>query len=782
MTYTKKGESQSCILVGKSRMNIFKQKVLHVLWLLPFLFLLIPSGAFAQTATSMAVTVLASGKQNCYNAGTGSASCQAFVSWKSGSYSGSGSATATFTPSGGATQTATCSASAGGTGSSSCASPWVSVGGYSCRVHFLGIAAIPMDQASGSVHGDAICNIPSGTISASPNPCIISAGANTCTSAISWSTTNTPSATVTLHNGTQTFGTGTSNPGLNASIPNGSVLYTLNDSNGNALNSVTVTGACASGTTWNGSGCASDYDSPSCTSSSGASLYTATPVKITDGPYSALNTSTINGYTTSRWNAVGSYSATITFNGASQTFTDNCTRLNSIDGFGVADACDHSTTVSVGGGTFNISSSLTSPVAGDWVVGKPAPYGGMGSVYGISCPAAAPPTISFTASPNPIAYGGRSTLTWSSSGATSCTAGGPWSNSGTLSGSGLTNPLTSNTTFTFQCTGPGGTSPLQSVTVGVGSAPSGTISATPTTCTIPVGSGTCSSTISWNTANTPSATVWIGTQNFAGGTSGSSVAPWIQTAVDTFVLKDSNGNTLNSVNVNGVCAAGSSWNGSICAAPVTASLTASPNPVAYNGQSTLTWSSSGATSCTAGGPWSNSGTLSGSGLTNPLTSNTTFTFQCTGPGGTSPLQSVTVTVPGALNGTCGSANGVAYPYGSSSYSPNTQCSSGTSNNTAFPTQGTSVSWTCVGANGGSNSPTCSASQNVHPNPSISLSPTNTTITLGQSVNYTVSSSDVVPDMTMETVNWIAPGQSKWNWHNSSYGPTVTPDNPSPGKN
>ncbi|MCR4276068.1 MAG: hypothetical protein NUV90_01655 [Candidatus Parcubacteria bacterium] len=81
----------------------------------------------------------------------------------------------------------------------------------------------------------------------------------------------------------------------------------------------------------------------------------------------------------------------------------------------------------------------------------------------------------------------------------------------------------------------------------------------------------------------------------------------------------------------------------------TASITANPLSVAYNGHSTLTWSSTNATSCTAGGDWSNlnpdSGTqFNGEGLTDSLITDTTFTFQCTGPGGTSPLSSVTVSV------------------------------------------------------------------------------------------------------------------------------------------
>ncbi|MFZ2167450.1 MAG: hypothetical protein WAV50_01110, partial [Minisyncoccia bacterium] len=80
----------------------------------------------------------------------------------------------------------------------------------------------------------------------------------------------------------------------------------------------------------------------------------------------------------------------------------------------------------------------------------------------VVCPVPAAPTATLSVSPSSVAYNGRPTLTWSSTNATSCTApSGNWSNSGTLSGNGLTDPLTSNTTFTFQCTGPGGTSALQ---------------------------------------------------------------------------------------------------------------------------------------------------------------------------------------------------------------------------------------------------------------------------------------------------------------------------------
>jgi hypothetical protein len=132
-------------------------------------------------------------------------------------------------------------------------------------------------------------------------------------------------------------------------------------------------------------------------------------------------------------------------------------------------------------------------------------------------------------------------------------------------------------------------------------------------------------------------------------------------------------------------------------------ITASPASVAYNGQAILSWGSYNTTSCTATGPWSNSGTLSGSGWTNPLTANTTFSFQCTGNGQTSILQSVTVGV-GSSSGSCGSSNGMSF------YSSPTSgyCSAGT----ASSVSGSGPwNWSCAGANGGSTA-SCSANKAI----------------------------------------------------------------------
>jgi chitodextrinase len=81
------------------------------------------------------------------------------------------------------------------------------------------------------------------------------------------------------------------------------------------------------------------------------------------------------------------------------------------------------------------------------------------------------------------------------------------------------------------------------------------------------------------------------------------------------------------------------------AAP-TVSLNANPTTVSQGGSSTLTWSSTNATSCTASGGWNGSRATSGSQSTGALSSSRNFTLTCTGPGG-SANASVTVTVSGS---------------------------------------------------------------------------------------------------------------------------------------
>ncbi len=244
------------------------------------------------------------------------------------------------------------------------------------------------------------------------------------------------------------------------------------------------------------------------------------------------------------------------------------------------------------------------------------------------------PTVSVTASPASVAYNGSSTLTWSSLNATSCTAAGAWSGSRATSGSEVRGPLTSTSTFILTCTGPGG-SAGQSVTVAVDPppAPTATLTANPTNVAM-----NGSATLTWTSSNATGCSAsgaWSGTKAVNGS---QSVGPLTQNSTFTLTCTGPGGSANRSVSVT-----------VDPAALPTVTLTANPTTVNSGGSSVLTWTSSNATSCTAGGAWSGAKGLSGSQSVGPLTQDSTFTLTCTGPGGSTNVP-VTVTVQ-AANGT-----------------------------------------------------------------------------------------------------------------------------------
>ena len=74
-----------------------------------------------------------------------------------------------------------------------------------------------------------------------------------------------------------------------------------------------------------------------------------------------------------------------------------------------------------------------------------------------SCRSQAPaPTVTLMVNPAAVFVGSTSTLTWSSTTATSCTASGGWSGSQATSGSTSSGALNSTTTYRLTCIGAGG--------------------------------------------------------------------------------------------------------------------------------------------------------------------------------------------------------------------------------------------------------------------------------------------------------------------------------------
>lgn len=89
-------------------------------------------------------------------------------------------------------------------------------------------------------------------------------------------------------------------------------------------------------------------------------------------------------------------------------------------------------------------------------LGQPAAtalYGAYGLRVADSTPA---PVVTLTAAQTSVTSGQGTTLTWTATNATSCTASGAWSGTKATTGSAPTGALTSNATFEIECVGPGG--------------------------------------------------------------------------------------------------------------------------------------------------------------------------------------------------------------------------------------------------------------------------------------------------------------------------------------
>ncbi len=237
------------------------------------------------------------------------------------------------------------------------------------------------------------------------------------------------------------------------------------------------------------------------------------------------------------------------------------------------------------------------------------------------------PTVNLTASPTSVALNGSSTLSWTTTNASSCTASGGiagWPGTKSTSGSQSVSPIGAATTFTLACTGTGGTT-SRNVSIAIVSPPSVTLSANPTT----VASG-ARTTLTWSSsgASTCSASGgWSGAKTTSGTEQSAALSA---NATFTLDCTGTGGTTRQSVPVT------------VSAAPPpppptpapTVSLAANPSTVASGARTTLSWSSTDATSCSASGAWTGSKALAGNEESAALSANASFTITCAGAGGT----------------------------------------------------------------------------------------------------------------------------------------------------
>jgi hypothetical protein len=161
-------------------------------------------------------------------------------------------------------------------------------------------------------------------------------------------------------------------------------------------------------------------------------------------------------------------------------------------------------------------------------------------------------------------------------------------------------------------------------------APTVTLSATPST--VFTGDPT---TLNWSSTDAGSCNA-SGAWSGAKGTSGAETTAGL-TANRTF--------TLTCLSPDGTVSSQASATVTVTNVPPPPALTlgASPANVLSSGSSTLAWSSTYATSCTASGDWTGPKATSGSEPTGPLTTPATYTLSCTGTGG-SVNRTVTVAV------------------------------------------------------------------------------------------------------------------------------------------
>ncbi|MGA2964234.1 MAG: cellulase family glycosylhydrolase, partial [Candidatus Korobacteraceae bacterium] len=246
------------------------------------------------------------------------------------------------------------------------------------------------------------------------------------------------------------------------------------------------------------------------------------------------------------------------------------------------------------------------------------------------------PTAKVSVSPTSIALGSSATVKWSSTNATSCTLNGGAVS--TTSGSESVTPAaTGSDTYSLSCTGTGRTA-TASATLTVTAAASGPPSITSFTPT----SGPVGTVITITGTNLSGISqAWLGSAHDAGITNVSS------TQVKITVPTDAATGAQQIAVYNGTSWVFSStdFTVSTSAAP-TATVSVSPTTIASGGSSTLTWSSTNATSCTASGGWTGTKATSGTQSVSP-TSTTTYSLTCSGAGGTTSPTSATVTVTAA---------------------------------------------------------------------------------------------------------------------------------------
>ncbi|MFZ3020260.1 MAG: hypothetical protein WA051_01920 [Minisyncoccia bacterium] len=293
------------------------------------------------------------------------------------------------------------------------------------------------------------------------------------------------------------------------------------------------------------------------------------------------------------------------------------------------------------GTTYSLSFTPPTTYTGSVSPSSQLVYPGGTYLFTTSCTHYDPPTVSISATPSTLQCTdplSSTAITWNVANATSCSATGDWtgakdattgSHTENVTPSGSTSGATSKT-YGITCTGPGGTVSATPATVSVGqcTAPQASValSASPTS----IASGG-SSLLSWTGTNivAGSCSAWWTSSTATSGTQ--TVSPSVTTdySISCTATSAAGGGAVTSNTATVTVTPGAS-----------VSVSANPADITSGQSSTITWSSTNATSCSA--PWTSSTATSGTQTVSPTTS-TTYSMTCSGPGG-SGTGSATVTI------------------------------------------------------------------------------------------------------------------------------------------
>jgi len=243
----------------------------------------------------------------------------------------------------------------------------------------------------------------------------------------------------------------------------------------------------------------------------------------------------------------------------------------------------------------------------------------------------AAPTVTLGATPNAIALGAATTLTWSSTDATACTASGAWTGNRAATGSEASTPTAIGpAAYTLTCTGPGGSGAATTTVMVSDAAPLPTVSITATPAAVTLGSDV---TVTWSSTG---ATACVASGSWTGSR---------ETSGALGLRPDATGDlpyTLTCTGPGGSAAGTATV--SVNAVP-TVSLSASPTTVTLGQATTLSWSSTNSDVCTASGDWS--GRRPASGIEDVIPSaagSVSYALTCSNTGTATAVATATVAV------------------------------------------------------------------------------------------------------------------------------------------